>query len=83
MEMLIQLLPLVLSAASNFESPHVTFYDHPVETDDLYHCCGGNQGSGHVVSIEGMPMNCVVAVRRPPAPAVAAAQPSAAPPGAT
>lgn len=60
---------------------HVTFYDHPVETDDLYHCCGGNQGSGHVVSIEGMPMNCIVAVRRPPAPAVAAAQPSA-PPGA-
>ncbi len=62
---------------------HVTFYDHPVETDDLYHCCGGNQGSGHVVSIEGMPMNCIVAVRRPPAPAVAAAQPSASPPGAT
>jgi lysozyme family protein len=46
---------------------HVTFYDHPVESDDLYHCLGGNQGRSHVVSIEGMPMNCIVAVRRPPA----------------
>jgi lysozyme family protein len=62
---------------------HVTFYDHPVETDDLYHCCGGNQGSAHVVSIEGMPMNCIVAVRRPPAPpaVVVAAAPPAGGPG--
>jgi hypothetical protein len=34
---------------------HVTFYDHPVDSDDLYHCCGGNQGTGHV-------MSCIVAV---------------------
>jgi hypothetical protein len=53
---------------------HVTFYDHPVDSDDLYHCSGGNQGGGHVVSIEGMPMNCIVKVRRP---TVAAAQPVA------
>ena len=46
---------------------HVTFYDHPVESDDLYHCCGGNQDQAHHVSIVGMPMNCIVAVRRPPA----------------
>ena len=59
---------------------HVTFYDHPVETDDLYHCCGGNQGSSHVVSIEGMPINCIVEVRRPPASAVQSA--SAPPPPA-
>jgi hypothetical protein len=57
---------------------HVTFYDHPVDSDELYHCCGGNQGSAHVVSIEGMPMNCIVAVRRPPAVVVAAAPPAAA-----
>jgi hypothetical protein len=50
---------------------HVTFYDHPVDSDDLYHCCGGNQGGGHAVSIEGMSMNCIVKVRRP---AVTAAQ---------
>jgi lysozyme family protein len=43
---------------------HVTFYDHLVDSDDLYHCCGGNQGSAHVVSIEAMPMNCIVTVRR-------------------
>jgi lysozyme family protein len=46
---------------------HVTFYDHPVESDNLYHCCGGNQGQTHIVSIEGMPMSCIVEVRRPPA----------------
>ena len=46
---------------------HVTLYDHPVESDDLYHCCGGNQGSAHIVSIEAMPMNSIAAVRRPPA----------------
>jgi lysozyme family protein len=45
---------------------HVTFYDHPIDSDDLYHCCGGNQGSSHVVSIEAMPMNSIAAVRRPP-----------------
>jgi lysozyme family protein len=56
---------------------HVTFYDHPVDSDDLYHCCGGNQGTGHVVSIEGMPMSCIVAVRRPTAVVIAAAQPAA------
>jgi lysozyme family protein/uncharacterized Tic20 family protein len=53
---------------------HVTFYDHPVDSDDLYHCCGGNQGGGHVVSIEGMPMNSIVKVRRP---TLTAAQPVA------
>jgi hypothetical protein len=57
---------------------HVTFYDHPVETDDMYHCCGGNQGKPHVVSIEPMPMNCIAAVRRPPAVVAAAAPPAAA-----
>ena len=56
---------------------HVTFYDHPVDSDELYHCCGGNQGTGHVVSIEGMPMSCIVAVRRPTAVVIAAAQPAA------
>ena len=56
---------------------HVTFYDHPVDSDDLYHCCGGNQGTGHVVSIEGMPMSCIVAVRRPTAAVIASAQPAA------
>jgi hypothetical protein len=55
---------------------HVTFYDHPVETDDQYHCCGGNQGKTHVVSIEPMPMNCIAAVRRPPTVVAAAAAPS-------
>jgi hypothetical protein len=54
---------------------HVTFYDHPVETDDLYHCCGGNQGANKV-SIEAMAMSSIHAVRRPPA--VAAAAPAAA-----
>jgi len=62
---------------------HVTFYDHLVETDDLYHCCGGNQGQGHVVNIEPMAMSSIHAVRRPPAaaaapPAAAAAAPAAA-----
>src|SRR5262249_33761112 len=53
---------------------HVTFYDHPVESDDLYHCWGGDQGSRHVVSIEAMPMNCIVAVRRPPAVVISVAR---------
>ena len=43
---------------------HVTFYDHPVETDDLYHCCGGNQDH-NVVNIEAMAMSAIRAVRRP------------------
>jgi hypothetical protein len=60
---------------------HVTFYDHPVETDDLYHCCGGNQDH-NVVNIETMAMSAIRAVRRPPAaaaaPPAAAAAPAAA-----
>jgi lysozyme family protein len=57
---------------------HVTFYDHPIETDDFYHCCGGNQGNAaHAVSIEAMAMNSIVEVRRPPA--AAAVQPAPAP----
>lgn len=43
---------------------HVTFYDHEVD-DNYYHCTGGNQGSGHVVSTESMPMANCVAIRRP------------------
>jgi lysozyme family protein len=44
---------------------HVTFYNEEVD-DEYYHCCGGNQGSGHVVSIEAMPMANCIAIRRPP-----------------
>jgi uncharacterized protein (TIGR02594 family) len=44
---------------------HVTFYDHE-EDDNYYHCTGGNQGSGHVVSTEAMPMANCIAIRRPP-----------------
>jgi uncharacterized protein (TIGR02594 family) len=44
---------------------HVTFYDHEDDTDDAYHCTGGNQGSGHVVSTEAMPMANCIAIRRP------------------
>ncbi len=44
---------------------HVTLYDHEVD-DDYYHCTGGNQGSGHVVSTESMPMANCIAIRRPP-----------------
>lgn len=43
---------------------HVTFYDHE-EDDNYYHCTGGNQGSGHVVSTEAMPMANCIAIRRP------------------
>lgn len=43
---------------------HVTLYDHE-EDDDYYHCTGGNQGSGHVVSTEAMPMANCIAIRRP------------------
>lgn len=43
---------------------HVTFYDHE-EDDNYYHCTGGNQGSGHVVSTEAMPMANCIAMRRP------------------
>jgi len=46
---------------------HVTFYDHEDDTDDNYHCTGGNQGSSHVVSTEAMPMGNCIAIRRPPA----------------
>jgi hypothetical protein len=45
---------------------HVTLYDHEVD-DDYYHCTGGNQGAGHVVSTEAMPMANCIAIRRPPA----------------
>jgi uncharacterized protein (TIGR02594 family) len=44
---------------------HVTFYDH-AEDDAYYHCTGGNQGRGHVVSTEAMPMASCIAIRRPP-----------------
>jgi hypothetical protein len=44
---------------------HVTLYDHE-EDDNYYHCTGGNQGSGHVVSTEAMPMANCIAIRRPP-----------------
>jgi hypothetical protein len=44
---------------------HVTLYDHET-TGDYYYCTGGNQGSGHVVSTEAMPMANCVAIRRPP-----------------
>jgi hypothetical protein len=43
---------------------HVTLYDHEVD-DDYYHCTGGNQGAGHVVSTEAMPMANCIAIRRP------------------
>jgi uncharacterized protein (TIGR02594 family) len=43
---------------------HVTMYDHEVD-DNFYHCTGGNQGSGHVLSTEAMPMQNCVAIRRP------------------
>jgi lysozyme family protein len=43
---------------------HVTLYDHE-EDDTYYHCTGGNQGSGHVVSTEAMPMANCIAIRRP------------------
>lgn len=42
---------------------HVTLYDHE-EEDEFYHCTGGNQGSGHVVSTEAMPMKNCIAIRR-------------------
>jgi hypothetical protein len=42
---------------------HVTMYDHTVD-DNYYHCTGGNQGAGHIVSTESMPMKNCVAVRR-------------------
>jgi uncharacterized protein (TIGR02594 family) len=45
---------------------HVTLYDH-MEDDAYYHCTGGNQGSGHVVSTEAMPMANCIAIRRPAA----------------
>jgi hypothetical protein len=48
---------------------HVTLYDHEVN-DNYYHCTGGNQGSGHVVSTESMPMGNCIAIRRPPNAAV-------------
>jgi hypothetical protein len=62
---------------------HVTFYNNRVETDNQYHCCGGNQGRGQEVSIDPMAMTAIRAVRRPPAaaaapPAAAAAAPAAA-----
>lgn len=44
---------------------HVTLYDHE-EDDNYYHCTGGNQGSGHVVSTEAMPMKNCIGIRRPP-----------------
>lgn len=47
---------------------HVTLYDHTEPSDDYYHCTGGNQGSGHVVSTESMPMANCIGIRRPPQP---------------
>lgn len=44
---------------------HVTLYDHE-EDDASYHCTGGNQGSGHEVSTEAMPMKNCIGIRRPP-----------------
>ena len=44
---------------------HVTLYDHET-AGNYYYCTGGNQGSGHVVSTEPMPMQNCVAIRRPP-----------------
>lgn len=43
---------------------HVTIYDNE-QDDEYYHCTGGNQGSGHVVSTEAMPMANCIAIRRP------------------
>ena len=46
-------------------SHHVTFYDHRVETDDNFWCCGGNQ-QGHTVSVEPIAMSNRHVIRRPP-----------------
>lgn len=45
---------------------HVTLYDHEEPSDNSYHCTGGNQGSGHVVSTEALPMANCIGIRRPP-----------------
>lgn len=44
---------------------HVTLYDHEEPADDFYHCTGGNQGSGHEVSTEAMPIKNCIGIRRP------------------
>lgn len=45
---------------------HVTLYDHEEPSDNSYHCTGGNQGSGHVVSTEALPIANCIGIRRPP-----------------
>jgi uncharacterized protein (TIGR02594 family) len=45
---------------------HVTLYDHEEPADNSYHCTGGNQGSGHVVSTAAFPMANCIGIRRPP-----------------
>jgi hypothetical protein len=43
---------------------HVTLYDHET-SGNSYDCTGGNQGSGHVLSTEPLPMQNCTAIRRP------------------
>lgn len=42
---------------------HVSLYDHET-TGNSYDCTGGNQGSGHILSTELLPMQNCIAIRR-------------------